>query len=113
MMNGSETNVKEVVNIDGEEYLFIGYKVGNTKVSICYLVPQSEIMEQANDIRTLTVVIVIFASIMTKNNNCVISAFAHIRAPATTKVSILKNVKILVKNIERYVLPTFRFVSFT
>lgn len=64
MMNGSETNVKEVVNIDGEEYLFIGYKVGNTKVSICYLVPQSEIMEQANDIRALTVIIVIFASIV-------------------------------------------------
>ena len=64
MMNGSETNVKEVVTVDGEEYLFIGYKVGNTKVSICYLVPQSEIMEQANDIRTLTVIIVIFASIL-------------------------------------------------
>ena len=63
MMSGSETNVKEVVTIDGAEYLFIGYKVGNTKVSVCYLVPQSEIMEQANHIRTLTVVIVIFASI--------------------------------------------------
>lgn len=63
MMGGSETNVKEVVTIDGSEYLFIGYKVGNTKVSVCYLVPQSEIMEQANDIRTLTVIIVIFASI--------------------------------------------------
>ena len=64
MMNGSETNVKEMVTIDGAEYLFIGYKVGSTKVSICYLVPQSEIMEQANDIRTLTVIIVIFASIV-------------------------------------------------
>ncbi len=63
MMSGSEANVKEVVNVDGAEYLFIGYKVGNTKVSICYMVPQSEIMEQANDIRTLTVVIVLFASI--------------------------------------------------
>ena len=63
MMSGSEANVKEVVTVDGSEYLFIGYKVGNTKVSICYMVPQSEIMEQANDIRTLTVVIVLFASI--------------------------------------------------
>ncbi len=63
MMNGEETNVKEMVSVDGEQYLFIGYKVGNTKASICYMVPQSEIMEQANDIRTLTVVIVIFASI--------------------------------------------------
>jgi methyl-accepting chemotaxis protein len=64
MVNGSEVNVKEVVTIDGAEYLFIGYKVGNTKASICYLVPQSEIMEQANEIRTLTVVIVIFASVV-------------------------------------------------
>ena len=64
MMSGSETNVKEVVTIDGADYLFIGYKVGNTKVSVCYLVPNSEIMEQANDIRTLTVIIVIFASIV-------------------------------------------------
>ena len=64
MMSGSETNVKEVVTIDGADYLFIGYKVGNTKVSVCYLVPHSEIMEQANDIRTLTVIIVIFASIV-------------------------------------------------
>lgn len=63
MMSGSETNVKEVVTIDGAEYLFIGYKVGNTKVSVCYIVPQSEVMEQANDIRTLTVIIVLFASI--------------------------------------------------
>lgn len=63
MMSGSETNVKEVVTIDGADYLFIGYKVGNTKVSVCYLVPQSEIMEQANDIRALTVIIVIIASI--------------------------------------------------
>ena len=64
MVSGSETNVKEVVTVDGADYLFIGYKVGNTKTSICYIVPQSEIMEQANDIRTLTVVIVIFASIV-------------------------------------------------
>lgn len=63
MMSGSEVNVKEMVTIDGAEYLFIGYKVGSTRVSVCYLVPQSEVMEQANEIRTLTVVIVIFASI--------------------------------------------------
>jgi len=31
MMSGSETNINEMVSVDGKPYLFIGYKIGNTK----------------------------------------------------------------------------------
>lgn len=73
MMSGSETNVKEMVTVDGDAYLFIGYKVGSTNVSVCYMVPQSEIMEQANDIRTLTIVIVVLASIIAISSSVLIA----------------------------------------
>ncbi len=63
MMSGSETNINEMVSVDGKPYLFIGYKIGNTKASVCYMVPQSEIMEQANDIKNLTVVIALISGI--------------------------------------------------
>lgn len=73
MMNSTETNIKEYVTIDNDDYLFIAYKIGTTKASICYLVPQSEVMEQANDIRTLTVVIVIIASIAAISSSVMIA----------------------------------------
>ena len=63
MMSGSETNINEMVSVDGKPYLFIGYKIGNTKASVCYMVPQSEIMEQANDIKNLTVVIALISGV--------------------------------------------------
>ena len=73
MVNGKETNVNEMVSIDGEEYLFIGYKIGSTKASICYIVPQSEIMEQANDIKNLTVIIALISSITSIVSSVVIA----------------------------------------
>lgn len=73
MMNSTETNIKEYVTIDNDDYLFIAYKIGTTKASICYLVPQSEVMEQANDIRALTVVIVIIASIAAISSSIMIA----------------------------------------
>ena len=63
MMNGKETNINEMVNVDGKPYLFIGYKIGNTKASVCYMVPQSEIMEQANDIKNLTVITALISAV--------------------------------------------------
>lgn len=63
MMSGKEANVNKMVKVDGKPYLFIGYKIGNTKVSVCYMVPQSEIMEQANDIKNMTVVIALVSAI--------------------------------------------------
>lgn len=85
MMNGKETNVNDMVTVDGAPYLFIGYKIGNTKASVCYMVPQSEIMEQANDIKNLTVIIALISSITSIASSVLIAmgiskALRHIEA---------------------------------
>ena len=49
--------------IDGEEYLLIYAGVGDTGAYICSFIPKDFILEQASEIRTLTVVIVIIACI--------------------------------------------------
>ncbi len=64
MMSGEEKDVMKEVEVDGKNYLYIAYKIGSTQSSICYMVPESEIMEQANDIRDFTIVIVVIASII-------------------------------------------------
>ena len=64
MMESNEANVNEIVKVDSASYRFIGYKIGNTKASICYMVPQSEIMEQANAIKSLTVIIAVVSAIV-------------------------------------------------
>ena len=63
MIQGSETDVAETVDIDGEEFLYIAYKIGNTGSSICYIIPQNEIMQQANEIKHFTIAMVAAASI--------------------------------------------------
>lgn len=63
MMESNEANMNEMVKVEGASYRFIGYKIGNTKASICYMVPQSEIMEQANDIKNLTIIIAVISAI--------------------------------------------------
>lgn len=47
------------VDNDGAEYMYIDSKIGTTGNSICMLIPKSVILEQANDIKTLTVTIAI------------------------------------------------------
>ena len=63
MMKGTQKDVMQEVEVNGETYLYIAHKIGSTLSSICYMVPQSEIMEQANDIRNLTILLVVVASI--------------------------------------------------
>ena len=52
------------VNYKGTQYLFLYSKVGDTGVTLCSLVPKSVINSQANNIRKITVFIVIFACIL-------------------------------------------------
>lgn len=63
MVTGTETDVLKTVTIEGEEFLYIFYKIGNTGSSICYIIPQSEIMQQANEIKQFTIIMVVAASI--------------------------------------------------
>ena len=52
------------VEMDHKKYLYLFAKIGNTKNVVCCIIPQSAILEQANDIRTFTFVIVFLASIV-------------------------------------------------
>lgn len=45
----------------GKEYLFLYSKVGNTGATICALVPKSEILQKANEIKSLVIVFVLIA----------------------------------------------------
>ncbi|MDD6201434.1 MAG: methyl-accepting chemotaxis protein [Lachnospiraceae bacterium] len=64
MTAGSENDILKTVDVDGEEFLFIAYKIGNTGSSVCYMIPQNEIMQQANEIKNLTIAMVLIASII-------------------------------------------------
>lgn len=52
------------ITYKNEEYLYLYSKIADTGVTICALVPKVSFMEQANDIRMLTVIIVVVASII-------------------------------------------------
>jgi len=45
----------------GKEYLFLYSEVGNTGATLCALVPKSEILKQANEIKTLVIIFVLIA----------------------------------------------------
>ena len=74
MLTSAESEFIQTVSVDGEDYLYIANKIGNTGSSICYMVPQSEIMEQANEIRIFTIVLVILASLVAISTSVVIAA---------------------------------------
>ncbi len=48
---------------DGKAYLYLYSKVGNTGAMVCALVPESTIIRQARDIRSLSIIFVLFASV--------------------------------------------------
>lgn len=74
MANSSESEFMQTVSVDGEDYLYIANKIGNTGSAICYMVPQSEIMQQANEIRVFTVALVIIASLVAVGSSIIIAA---------------------------------------
>lgn len=55
--------IKEIT-YQGEAYLFIYDEIGNTNTSLCSMVPMKNVMKEANEIKLLTVVIVIAASVI-------------------------------------------------
>ena len=63
MVNEEKTGSK-YVEYDSEDHLFMFSKIGDTGITICGLVPKESFMEQAGEIRTTTIFIVVFASIV-------------------------------------------------
>lgn len=62
-LSGNEF-VSDYVDFDGEKYLFLYNSIGDTESSICYLIPNSVITAQAKEIKTSTMMVSIFASIV-------------------------------------------------
>jgi len=54
----------EYVDYDGQEHLFMYSKIGDTGITICGMVPKASFMQQANDIKLTTVIVVVIACIV-------------------------------------------------
>ena len=63
-LEGEETILQKNIQVEGKEYFFVMSKIGDTKCSICYMVPQSVINEQASNIKDITVFLVIISIIV-------------------------------------------------
>lgn len=63
-LEDEETILQKNIQVEGKEYFFVMSKIGDTKCSICYMIPQSVINEQASDIKDITVFLVIISIIV-------------------------------------------------
>ncbi|MCI8410100.1 MAG: methyl-accepting chemotaxis protein [Lachnospiraceae bacterium] len=63
-LNDEETMLQKNIKVGGKDYFFVMSKIGETKCSICYMVPQSVINEQASDIKMITIFLVIVSIIV-------------------------------------------------
>lgn len=54
----------EYVDYNGQEHLFMYGKIGDTGVTICGMIPKASFMQQADDIRSTTVIVVVVACIV-------------------------------------------------
>lgn len=88
LMESEETVGQQSVTYDGKEYMFLMAKVGNTKSAICCLVPQAVIQEQASDIKTVTILLVIISIIVSGIIGVMVA-----RGISKTIASILKQIK--------------------
>ncbi|MBP1753927.1 MAG: hypothetical protein H6Q59_325 [Firmicutes bacterium] len=63
-VTGEAKSGSKYVNYKGETYLFMYSKIGKTGDTLCALMPKSTITSQADDIKNITVIIVIIACIL-------------------------------------------------
>ena len=54
---------KKVV-FEGNDYLFISSKIGTTGAVVCALIPEKNILEQVNDVKHLSIVLVVIACVV-------------------------------------------------
>lgn len=87
-LQAGETGSREVT-YNGEKYLYIYAPVGDTRIMLCGLIPYSNIVADAMDIRNMTVIFVILAAIIAM---VVGSAIA---------VSISRTLKVTIRSLDR------------
>ena len=59
-----EASGSEYVVYNSQDYLYQYSKIGNTGITLCSMVPKANIMKQANDIKNITLIIVVIACII-------------------------------------------------
>ena len=57
-------SVSEYVSVGGRKYLLLAAPVGETEMTVCALIPESSILEEAAGLRNTTVIFVLIASIV-------------------------------------------------
>ena len=62
--NSTEESGFTYTTIDGKKYMYAYQKIEDTDITLCSLVLYSDIMKQANEIKMITIVIVIFACLL-------------------------------------------------
>lgn len=88
IMKSEESIAQQEVTYDGKEYMFLMAKVADTQSAICCLVPQAVIQEQASEIKTITVLLVIISAIISGIIGVMVA-----RGISKTIASILKQIK--------------------
>ena len=88
LMESEETVGQQAVTYDGKGYVFLMAKIGDTKSAICCLVPQAVIQEQASEIRTVTILLVIISIIISGIIGVMVA-----QGISKTIASILKQIK--------------------
>lgn len=86
-INSEVSSDSKYVDYNGQEYLFMYSKIGNTGSILCALMPKSTITSQADSIQQLTIIIVIIA--------CVIAFFAA----GLLSIGIDRTIKTINKNL--------------
>ncbi len=72
-LEGAEENSSFYMDHEGERYLFLFSKVGETGFAVCTMIPQALITESLKGIQTATVVIVLLALVISVCTEAVIS----------------------------------------
>lgn len=58
----TDTNNSQYVKLKGKEYLFTYTKIGESGSAICTFVPKSEILSKANELKLITIGMILFAA---------------------------------------------------
>ncbi|MFV0344514.1 MAG: methyl-accepting chemotaxis protein [Anaerocolumna sp.] len=62
--SSQEVTGTEYIEYKGQDYLYLYSKIGDTGITLCAMVPKESFMAQANDIRHMTYIVVVIASII-------------------------------------------------
>ncbi|MBP1754034.1 MAG: methyl-accepting chemotaxis sensory transducer [Firmicutes bacterium] len=60
-LSSEKTTFSEYVELNNESYLFISNKIGETGLVVCTLIPKENIISQVSKIKSITLLIVLFA----------------------------------------------------